>query len=120
EGAPGDKEAGLLESAGKKIPFVEKVIVNIIPETQPAWLSFEKGKTDYYGIPKDNFETVLTPSREITDAYAKKGIGLEVTPDLDVTYIAFNFDDPLFKGEKGLLLKRAMSLAYDVSESNKL
>lgn len=120
EGAPGDKEAGLLDSAGKKLPLVEKVIVNIIPETQPAWLSFEKGKTDYYGIPKDNFETVLTPSREITDAYAKKGIGLEVTPDLDVTYIAFNFDDPLFKGEKGLLLKRAMSLAYDVSESNKL
>ena len=120
EGAAGDKEAGLLDSAGKKIPLVEKIIVRIITETQPAWLNLEKGKTDYYKIPKDNFETVITPSKELSDSYSKKGMSLRVTPDLDITYMAFNYDDPLFKGEKGLLLKRAMSLAYDVSESNKL
>lgn len=118
EGAPGDKEKGLLKDAGKRLPLVEKIIVYIQPESQPRWLSFEKGKTDFLGIPKDNFETVVTPDQGITDAYAKKGITLEVTPDLDITYIAFNHDDPLFKDN--VKLKQAMSLAYDRNKSNEL
>lgn len=120
EGAQGDKEAGLLENAGKKLPFVDKIIVNIQTESQPAWLSFEKGKTEYLKIPKDQFDSVVTPDKSITDSYSKKGISMEITPDLDITYIAFNHDDKLFQGEKGLLLRRAMALAYDVNESNKL
>lgn len=118
QGAPGDKEAGLLEDAGKKLPLVEKIIVYIQPESQPRWLSFEKGRTDFLGIPKDNFETVVTPDKSITDAYAKKGIVLQVNPDLDVTYIAFNHDDPLFKDN--VKLRRAMSLAYNTAKSNEL
>ena len=120
EGAPGDKEAGLLVDAGKKLPLVEKIVIQIQTESQPAWLSFEKGKTDYHGIPKDQFDSVVTPDKGVTDAYAKKGISMEVTPDLDITYIAFNHEDKLFQGPKGLLLRKAMALAYNVNESNKL
>lgn len=120
EGSPGDKEAGLLADAGKKLPLVEKIIVNIQTESQPAWLTFEKGKTDYHSIPKDQFDSVVTPDQGITDEYAKKGISIEVTPDLDITYIAFNHEDELFQGSKGLLLRKAMALAYNVTESNKL
>lgn len=118
EGEAGDKEAGLLDDAGKTLPLVEKIIVYIQPESQPRWLSFEKGKTDFLGIPKDNFETVVTPDKGITDAYAKKGIVLQVNPDLDITYIAFNHEDPLFKDN--VKLKRAMSLAYNTAQSNEL
>lgn len=118
EGDEGDKEAGLLEDAGKKLPLADKIVVYIQPESQPRWLSFEKGKTDFLSIPKDNFETVVTPDKGITDAYAKKGIVLEINPDLDITYIAFNHDDALFKDN--VKLKRAMSLAYDRSKANEL
>lgn len=118
EGAPGDKEAGLLKDAGKKLPLVDKIVVNIQTESQPAWLSFEKGKTDYHGIPKDNFDSVVNPDKGITDAYAKKGIALEITPDLDITYIAFNHEDPLFKSN--VKLRQAMSIAYDGVTANKL
>ena len=118
EGSEEDKKAGLLVDAGKKLPLVDKVVVNIQTESQPAWLSFEKGKTDYFGIPKDNFDAVVNPDKGITDTYAKKGISLEVTPDLDITYTAFNHDDPLFKNNKKL--RQAMSLAYDEVTSNTL
>ncbi|MEX1098846.1 MAG: ABC transporter substrate-binding protein [Bacteriovoracaceae bacterium] len=111
EGAPGDKEKGLLKDAGKTLPLVEKIVVNIQEESQPRWLSFEKGRTDYLGIPKDNFESVVTPDKGVTDAYAKKGIELEITPDLDITYIAFNHEDPLFKDN--VKLKRAKKRAID-------
>jgi len=118
EGNPGDKEAGLLADAGKQLPLLDEVVVNIQIESAPAWLSFEKGKADYHGIPKDRFDTVVTPSKGVTDAYAKKGIVLEVTPDLDITYISFNHDDPLFKNN--VKLRQAMSLAYDGHKANEL
>lgn len=117
EGAPGDKEKGLLANAGKKLPLVDKIEVMIQKESQPRWLAFEKGKLDFMGIPKDNFDSVVTPGKGVTDAYKKKGIILEITPGLDVTYIAFNHDDPIFKNKK---LRQAMSLAYNPVESNRL
>lgn len=118
EGAPGDKEKGLLESAGKKLPLVKKIVVNILPEDQPRWLAFRKGKSDFNGIPKDNFESTVTPDKGLSEEFIKQGVELEITPDLDITYIVFNHDDPLFKDN--VKLKRAMSLAYDNTEANKL
>lgn len=118
EGEAGDKDKGLLKHAGQKLPLVDKIIVNIQYESQPRWLAFEKGRADYLAIPKDNFDQVVTPDKGITDAFAKKGILLEITPDLDVTFIAFNHDNDLFKNNKKL--RQAMSLAYDVSATNTL
>lgn len=118
EGSEEDKKLGLLKDAGKKLPLVDEIVVNIQTESQPAWLSFEKGKTDYHGIPKDNFDAVVTPDKALTKEYEKKGITLEVTPDLDITYIAFNHEDPLFKSN--LKLRQAMSLAYNGKKSNEL
>ncbi len=118
EGSEADKKAGLLADAGKKLPLVDKLVVQIITESQPGWLSFEKGKTDLFGIPKDNFDAVVSPSKSVTDKYAKKGIVLEVSPDLDITYTAFNHEDPLFKSNKKL--RQAMSMAYNGEEANQL
>lgn len=106
-----------LKDAGKKIPLVEEVVVNIIKEEQPRWLNFSKGKLDYMGIPKDNFESAITPSRGLVADLAKKGIVLIKNTSLDVTYIAFNHDMAIFKNAN---LRRAMSLAFDPVESNKL
>ena len=106
-----------LSDAGKKIPFVEKVIVNIMVEDQPRWLNFQKGNIDYLTIPKDNFDAVVTPSREVSAEFSKKGITLEIRPSLDVTYVAFNHDNKLFSNVK---LRRAMALAYDVNKANEL
>jgi ABC-type transport system substrate-binding protein len=106
-----------LADAGKKLPLVNKIVVNIMKEQQPRWLNFQKGKLDVLGIPKDNFDTAVTPDRGLTDQMAKKGIELIKSINLDVTYIAFNHDDPLFKN---VHLRRAMSMAYDPVKSNKL
>lgn len=117
EGSEEDKKKGLLKDAGKKLPLVDKIVVHIQKESQPAWLSFEKGKLDLLAIPKDNFDSVVTPDKGITDAYAKKEITLNIAPDLDITYIAFNHEYKLFQNKK---LRQAMSLAYDNEKANKL
>ena len=56
EGNPGDKEKGFLNDAGKKVPFVDKIITHIQPEAQPRWLNFQKGNVDFLAPPKDNFD----------------------------------------------------------------
>jgi len=108
---------GHLKDAGKLLPLVDKLNVNVIVEAQPRWLNFQKGKVDYIGIPKDNFDAAITPDKGLTDKLSAKGISLQITPSLDVTYTAFNHDIDLFSNVK---LRRAMSLAYDVNKSNKL
>lgn len=111
------KSQGYLADAGKKLPLVDKVVVNVIIENQPRWLNFQKGNLDYIGIPKDNFDSAVTPSNGISDDLQKKGIELLITPSLDVTYTAFNHDNALFQN---VYLRRAMSLAYNVEKSNEL
>jgi ABC-type transport system substrate-binding protein len=112
------KAKGFLADAGKQLPLIDKIVVNIMIESQPRWLSFQKGRLDYVGIPKDNFDSAVTPDKKVSDALAKKGMELLIAPSLDVTYTAFNHDVELFKNNVDL--RRAMALAYDVNESNKL
>jgi len=106
-----------LKDAGKPLPFVDKVVVNLIVESQPRWLNFQKGKIDVIGVPKDNFDAAITPDRKLSTELTKKGIHLLITPSLDVTYTAYNHDLKLFHNVK---LRRAMSLAYDIKKSNEL
>ena len=117
EGMPGDREKGLLADAGKQLPLVDKLVIHINVESQPRWLSFQAGKLDLLAIPKDNFDTAVTPSRELAPVMKEKGIVLNITPGLDVAYTAFQHSNKLFHNLK---LRRAMSLAYDPNLSNKL
>jgi len=111
EGEPGDKEAGLLEDAGKQLPFADKLVMTIYEESQPLWLNFMKGNLDFVAIPKDNFGVAVTPSKELAPEFVQKGIKLQKTPMLDITHYSFNMHDPLMGKNK--YLRQAMSLAYD-------
>ncbi len=107
----------MLSDAGKTLPLVDKLVIQIIKEDQPRWLNFLKGKVDYITVPKDNFETAITPDKGLSDELSKKGISLLISPSLDVTYTAFNHDVKLLQNVD---LRRAMALAYDANEMNKL
>ena len=102
---------------GKKIPFVDKVMVNIIQEDQPRWLNFQRGRLDYIGVPKDSFESLIPDGKTLSKEFAGKGISLIVAPSLDITYTGFNHDEELFQNKK---LRQAMSLAYDHRRANEL
>lgn len=106
----------MLADAGKKLPLVDKIVVDVIVESQPAWLKFNKGEVDYLSIPKDNYSTTIVNnqlSKEMTD----KGVSLSITPGLDVYFYGFNFDHKIFQN---INLRRAMSLAFDQKLMNEL
>jgi oligopeptide transport system substrate-binding protein len=106
----------LLTDAGKRLPLVDKVVVHVMKETQPAWLKLNKGEIDYYSVPKDNFASAIK-NNKLSDELVKKGFVLEIAPQLDVTYTAFNFENKLFHNKK---LRQAMYLAYDEPKANEL
>ena len=108
----------LKDYAGKPLPFVDKLVVHIIPEQQPCQLKFYKGQIDYIGLGKDDYNAVLTTENELTPAMKAKGIHLAHGPSLSTYYIVFNHALPLLGNN--LKLRRAMSLAYDRETMNKL
>lgn len=111
EGAPGDKEAGLLEDAGKQLPLADKIVVQVMVESQPLWLSFLADKIDLSGIPKDNFAQAIAADKELSPELKKKGIKLLKDAELDITHESFNMADPLFGKNK--LLRQAISTAIN-------
>ncbi len=113
EGAPGDKEAGLLADAGKKIPFADKLVITELPEDNPRWLNFQKGNFEFIEIPNDNFDSTVK-NKELLPEFTKKGIRLDISPELDVTYIGLNMKDPILGKNK--FLRQALATAYNNKE----
>ncbi len=117
-GAPGDQEKGLLNDAGKQLPFLDEVWYTIISTAQPIWLLFLQGYLDASGIPQEQFDRVVTKNLELSDNFIKKGISLEIASDLDVHYLAFNMRDPILGKNK--YLRQALSLSYDTDLYNQI
>jgi oligopeptide transport system substrate-binding protein len=103
EGSVEDKAKGLLDDAGKKIPFVDKIVILEIVEDQTRWLNFMKGQLDFAGIPKDNYDAAIK-NGALTEELSSKGIKLEIVEEPDLTYTAFNMEDPILGKNKYLRL----------------
>lgn len=110
EGEPEDKANGLLEDAGKEIPFADKLVFHEMIEDQTRWLNFMKGNLDIASIPKDNYDSAIADG-ELRQDFKDLGVSLQKTIEQDLTYIAFNMLDPVLG--KNPNLRKAVSLATD-------
>lgn len=117
EGEEGDAKQGLLADAGKRLPLVDRIVVNVVVESQPKWFGFQKAKFDLLEVDDTQTEQVLAADNTLKMDYRNLGMRLVSSPQLDITFFAFNHEDKIFKNVK---LRQAMSLAYDREEANKL
>ena len=102
---------GLLKDAGRQLPFIDRIEWSIIEESQPHWLAFMAGEFDAAGIPKDNFDQVITSKKGLTAEMMAKGISLIKVEDPSIFYYGFNMNDPVVGKNKKL--RQAMSMAFD-------
>lgn len=126
EGMPEDIEKGLLEDAGKPLPFIDKVIFSREKESIPRWNKFLQGYYDASGIGSDSFDQAvqLTGQGEamVTEAMQSQGIRLETAVAPSTYYIGFNMLDPIVGGrteqekESARKLRQAISIAVDYEE----
>ncbi len=113
EGMPEDGAAGLLADAGQPLPFADKVIFTELLEDTPRWQNMVKGNFDFTEIPNDNFESAVekTDHTKIAKSLGAKGMRLQITPNVDLTYTGINMKDPVLGNNKAL--RQAMALAQD-------
>jgi ABC-type transport system substrate-binding protein len=114
ESALPDDHAIVAKMRGKKLPICGRVEINIIEESNPRLLAFEKGELDYIVVPTDLAPKVLD-GEKLKREYVARGImhGRGVQPSLVYTY--FNMEDPVVGGytPDKIALRRAISMAYN-------
>jgi ABC-type transport system substrate-binding protein len=125
ETAPaGDKvgEEIVAHEKGKRLPLVDKVVVSIIQEPQPRWLSFLTQEQDLMERLPANFVNQAIPNNKLAPNLAKKGIRMERVVLSDISMFYFNMEDPMVGGytPEKVALRRAVSLAYNDEEEVRL
>lgn len=122
EGEPQDAKEGLLEDAGKPIPFIDEAIFTLEKEGIPYWNKFLQGYYDASGIGSDNFDQAVQMSSTgqiaLTEDMRDKGIQLETAVSPSDIYMGFNWLDPVVGGssERARKLRQAISIAVDYEE----
>ena len=122
EGERGDKDKGLLEDAGKSLPFIDKVVYMLEKETIPYWNKFLQGYYDASGISSDSFDQAVqftgAGDAQLTDSMKEKGIELQTSVTTSIFYMGFNMLDSVVGGdsERARKLRQAISIAIDYEE----
>ncbi|MBC96206.1 MAG: hypothetical protein CME63_00510 [Halobacteriovoraceae bacterium] len=105
---------GLLKDAGKKIPFLDGINFRIMKESQTRWLNFLSKKIHILqNIPKEIYDTALTPQGTLTEELKKKNIKMQAFPMLTYWWLSFNMRDSVFAKNKALRKAIAYAIDYD-------
>ena len=117
EGTPADDplaQAAAARLKGRRLPLVDQVVVDIVEEDQPRWLSFLNGQYHWIAVPGP-YLPVATPHGRLAPFLEKRGVKLqrELNPDMVMSF--FFMEDPLVGGytPEKVALRRAIGLAQD-------
>jgi len=102
---------------GKRIPMLDRVEISIIEESQPRWLSFLNGQSNFLERLPAEFSGVAIPQNKLAPNLARRGIVMDQAPLVDAVLAGlFNQDNPVVGGytPEKVALRRAISLAYNV------
>ncbi|MDX1563834.1 MAG: ABC transporter substrate-binding protein [Phycisphaeraceae bacterium] len=125
EGAPGDREAGLLEAAGQKLPFLDRAVFMLDREAPPRWSKFLQGYYDLVELePVDDdlsgqaIEVSQLGISEVSPELSEKGIQMHIGQRPFIRYWAFNMKDETFGGlsDRARKLRQAISIAIDINQ----
>ncbi|MFW5960551.1 MAG: ABC transporter substrate-binding protein [Chitinivibrionales bacterium] len=112
EGYNGDQAEGLLKDAGEKVPFIDHIRYRFIEEEYSSWMMFLSRRVDAASIPREAFNSFVTPDKNLADKWKEQGITLKRSLSPAIYWIVFNMEDSLMGASRKL--RQAMHLSYDV------
>ena len=122
EGEVGDREAGLLDDAGAKLPLIPRAVYKLEKEYIPRWAKFLQGYYDASTISSDTFDQAITFSDtgdpRTSELLQSRNILLQTNVDVTTIYLAFNMLDDVVGGytKDQRKLRQAISIALDYEE----
>ncbi|RLQ23274.1 peptide ABC transporter substrate-binding protein [Seongchinamella sediminis] len=125
EGEPGDRKAGNLDDAGKRLPLVDRIVFRLEKEVLPLWTKFLQGYYDRSGENHGNTNSmfdqafVVGPDGvEMSPEIADHGIKMDPDVKPGIYYYGFNMRDPVVGGytEEKRKLRRALQIVFNVEE----
>lgn len=98
------------------LPRVDHVVVEIVEESQPRWLSFLNGSYEWLLVPGP-FRAQAAPGGELAPYLAKRGMRLQAELEAAIAMSFFYMEHPLVGGytPAKVALRRAIGLAFDGS-----
>ena len=127
EGMPGDREAGLLDDAGKRTPFIDRIVSTLEREGEPEQVKFLQGYYDVVTI--ERYDRSFALQKELAEGTGRAKMmtehGLQFLTAVDPNnwYVGFNWLDPVVgKGAtpeqavRNRKLRQALSIATDWEE----
>ena len=100
---------------GRKLPLVDRVMISIIEESQPRWLSFLNEENDFIEQVPPEFIQSAAPNNQIAPNLKKRDIRMQRYARADLSMSYFAMEHPVVGGyEPGkIALRRAIALAVD-------
>ena len=114
---PWDNDA-IKALAGKRLPLIDRIEISPIEEEQPRFLAFMNMEHDYIEETPFAFISQLLPLGKLSPAMLKRHVRVQRTEEPEITWDAFNMDDPIVGGYKpeNVAFRRALILAHDRSQ----
>lgn len=115
-------EAIAKQMKGKRLPMIDRVVVSVIEETQPRWLSFLNEEQDVIENVPPEFSNVAFPNNELAPNLKKRDITMQRYARADLAMSYFAMENPLVGGYEPnkIALRRAISLAVDLDREIRL
>jgi ABC-type transport system substrate-binding protein len=114
--------AAAAQLKGRRLPLLDQVVISIIEEPQPRWLSFLNKEQDLMDQLPADFANTAIPNNQLAPNLAKQGILMVRYPRADVSASFFNMDSPVVGGytPEKVALRRAISLGVDLDREIRL
>jgi ABC-type transport system substrate-binding protein len=117
EGTPADTPEAQEAAAhlkGRTLPRVDEIVIDVVEEQQPRWLTFVNGTYAYLEVPS-GLAAIAAPNGELAPFLARRGVRLHQALRADMGMTFFYMEHPLVGGytPDKVALRRAVGLAFD-------
>lgn len=114
KGWPAERDTLCAPLAGKALPILDEVQIQVLRFALPAWELFVSGQLDQVLVSKDAQRLAFTADNQLAPEWVQRGVVVESFREPATFFLAFNCEDPVVGKNKKL--RQALASAYHAED----